>query len=101
MRLPASPCRSHIQADRSGHLARGGHEVREVERAGETGVRRRDRDVAFALEIMPEVHTGHAASAEFALDGVAASEGEAVGLEIIAAKPASAASMLSGRPIGG
>lgn len=95
--------RSHIAADRSGHLARGGHQVREVERASEIGMQHRDRDVTVALWIMPEVHVGHAASAEFALAGAAASEGgcEAVWLEITAEKPASAAPILSGRPIRG
>jgi hypothetical protein len=54
---------------------------------GQLGVQHLDGDVAVVLEVLGEVHRGHAARAELALEAVAVGEGggEAVHLEALPA----------------
>ena len=51
------------------------HETLPSERLGQIGVEHFHRDVAVVPDVAREVHRGHAARAELALDAVALGEG--------------------------
>ena len=46
-----------------------------AEHGGEFGLQDLDRDLAIVLEVLGEVHRGHAARAQLALEAVAVGEG--------------------------
>ena len=52
-----------------------GEEALGAEGGAEVGMQHLDGDVAIVLEVVREVDRGHAASAEFALDGIAVGQG--------------------------
>ena len=52
-----------------------GEEALGADHGGQLGPQHLDRDLAVVLEVLGEVHRGHAAGAELALDAVAVGEG--------------------------